>query len=132
MRMANPTKSFLTPEQRSDILLSNICDKDCAVIAIQAITGYKRRAAEQLARRFGYSDTGMHRGNIEKALSDRGYTLCPMTLNFGTTPAVFATTHEYGKFLVYTAQHVMALVDGDLYNSRGMWHDRVEQITEIR
>lgn len=123
--------SSLTPEQRSEILLSNIATSDCGVIAFQAVTKAKRPVAEREMKRAGYKpETGTPRGAIEKALRKRGYKTKDAP-DFRQTPATFASTHEYGVYLVYTDRHVMALVEGDLHNSRGHWHSPVEAITEV-
>lgn len=123
---------MLTPEERSEISLRNIGSSDCGVIAIQAITGIKRSEAEDLAVANGYvTGIGTARGGINKALQKAGYRLEPVIAT-RETPATFALTHEYGKYLIYVDAHVMALVDGDLYNGEGSWHSRVEEIYAIQ
>lgn len=124
--------SKLTPEERSDITLTNIDKADCGVIAIQAVTGLPRRAAEMLAARHGWTKSGgIMRPGVDLALAERGYSLKPIVPEPGETAATFAVRNEYGKFIIYVDAHVMALIDGDLHNSRGAWHDRVEEIKEI-
>lgn len=127
--------SALTPEQRSEILLTNIDKADCGVIAFQAITGLCREAAEVKMEARGYSKTeGTPRGTVEAALKAEGYKIEARPLFDGggrETAATFALTHEYGTFLIYTERHVMALVDGDLHNSRGHWSREVELAEEV-
>lgn len=123
--------SSLTPEQRSEILLTNIDTSDCGVIALQAITGRKRKPMEALAKKNGYSPTtGAPRGCLEKALESIGYRTRKLDPR-GETPATFSMTHENGLYLIYTEGHVMALVEGDLHNSRGNWRLACESITEV-
>lgn len=124
--------SKLTPEERSSITLTNILKSDCGVIAIQAVSGLPRKAAELLAKRHGYTPTGgTPRGGIDAALAERGFVLTPVEYEPKETAASFACRHEYGTYLIYVDEHVMALVEGDLHNSRGAWHDRVEEIKEV-
>jgi hypothetical protein len=105
---------------------------DCGVIAIQAVTGYKRSFARKLANAVGYNpDKGMKRGTIEEALIKRGFKVNCYAPRPGTTPATFAVSHESGSYLIYIESHVMALVEGDLHNSRGSWRMPVDQITEV-
>lgn len=121
----------LTDEQRSGITLTNILEKDCAVIALQAITGWSRRRAHREASAAGYGDDhGAPRGTLEKALRTNGYTCTPV-LYEDHSAATFALTKDYGTFLVYVEAHVMGLIDGDLHNSRGYWHDRVQEATQV-
>lgn len=129
----------LSREQRSEIYLTNIDTSDCAVIAIQAVTGLSRHEAEELALRHGYVPAegcvdkrpGMPRGGINEALKRYGFTLRRITPDPGDTPATFSLCHEDGRYLVYIDKHVMALVEGDLHNSRGCWSDPVEEIYEV-
>jgi hypothetical protein len=124
--------SSLTPEQRSGITFSNIDGSDCGVIAIQAITGKPRKEAEELAAAFGYrSGSGIMRGGIDTALRAVGYSVEPVKVRPGTTPATFTINNEYGVFLVYTEKHVMALVEGDLRNSRSFWRNPIEAVMKV-
>ena len=50
----------------------------------------------------------------------RGFTMHPLpnTCPRCYTVSRFAADHPYGKFLVKTPGHVIAVVDGDYYDSR--------------
>lgn len=129
---------MLSPERKSEILLSNMSDSDCGVIALQAITGMRRQLAMKLMLKNGYQPVlGTERGGVERALESKGYTveLVDEDEIYNETAASFAMSHPNGKYLVYTARpaegftHVMALVDGDLSNSRGHWHDKIFLVT---
>lgn len=124
--------SSLSPEQRSEIMLSNITNSDCGIIAIQAITQMSRAESERLCREAGdhQDGEGISRLGLIFALRRVGYT-CQPTLAERETAAVFATTHEYGTFLVFTDGHVMALVEGDLHNGRSDWHAPVEEAYRV-
>jgi len=133
---------MLTPEKKAEILHANIGSSDCGVIAIQAITGKSYKVCERAAKKFGYSpDGGAPRGSLEKALEHLGYKTKVIQPGAGDTPATYSIMNEYGSFLIYVTTksaktgeyggHVMALVDGDLHNSKGSWRCAVEQITEV-
>lgn len=124
--------SSLTPERRSEIMLSNITDHDCGVIAFQAITGRDRASAERLCRDKGSWDEqeGIPRGGLNLALMYAGYDLKPVSCH-GDTSATFAVTHEYGVYLIYTEGHVAALVEGDLFNQRPGSHMPVEEAYRV-
>lgn len=133
------TKTKLTPEQRAGVLHSNLATSDCGVIALQAVTGLAYREAEAALVAQGYGpDHGSPRGALEKALHLLGYTCtysdvpC-QTLRWepGDTAATYALRQEYGTWLVYIPKHVMALLDGNLTNSRGHWHGTVDGITHV-
>lgn len=126
---------MLTPAQRSEILLTNIAEKDCGVIALQALTGWRRRTAERRLAKAGYTELmGTPRGALETALQAAGYSCDHRRVDPNVpkdTAATFTLTHEYGLWLVYVENHVMAVVEGDLHNSRGYWHAPVEAYTAV-
>lgn len=125
-------RGILSPEERSEILLSNIDQKDCGVIAVQAITKLSRPTALKLMLERGYDPaTGTKRGIIERLLTSVGFRCEYRPEETRGTPATFATTNEYGLWLVYVERHVMALVEGDLHNSRGHWHSRLDGVTRV-
>jgi hypothetical protein len=125
----------LPPERRSEILFQNIAKSDCGVIALQAITGLKRETAERLAVEIGgYTpEEGTPRSGLDRVLGKLSVQHSPVAYADirGVTAASFAMFNEYGRFLVYTPAHVMALIDGDLLNSRSFFHDPVEAVTKI-
>lgn len=124
--------SRLTPEQKSEIMLSNIDTSDCGVIAIQAVAGIGRAEAEKVAMNFGYRPGhGTPRGGIDSAVRSLGYRVESVEIDPGETAATFAVTNDYGRFLVYTDGHVMGLVEGNLTNSRGQWRERVEAVKRV-
>lgn len=124
--------SSLSPEEKSSITLSNIDTSDCGVIAIQAISGIPRSAAARLAIKHGYRPLhGTPRGGIDAALEELGFKLETILADGRDTAASFAVSHEYGKYIVYIEDHVMALIEGDLYNSRGYFHSHVEAIRKV-
>ena len=125
--------SSLNPARKSEITFENIELKDCGVVALQAVTRLRRQQAVELLSEHGYSpDTGTTRGGLEKALDELGIGWELMDLDPTDTVATFALRHEWGRFLVYVEGHVMGLIDGDLYNSRGHWHDRLSSVTRIK
>lgn len=123
----------VSDEQRSEVLLQNIDTSDCGIVALQAITGWTRAQAEARAGQRYAKGTGMMRGTIEATLREHGWVCAqvPRTEQQGETPGTWAFMHEAGMWLVYTERHVMALVDGDLHNSRGHWHRPVEGIVRV-
>lgn len=124
--------SGLSAERRSEIMLTNIDTSDCGVIALQAVTGLGRRESEELLTEKGYRPkVGTPRGALEQSLKALGYTVRSIRPDYRDTPATFSITHEYGRYLVYTEDHVMALVDGDLHNSRGSWRAPIQGIMEV-
>lgn len=124
--------SSLTPEQRSEITFTNIDTSDCAVVAVQAITRLPRKDVEDLMSLNGYHKvTGTPRSGTHKALHSLGFKLRELETDRTDTPATFAMSHERGLYLIHIKQHVMALVEGDLHNSRGHWGSPVEQILEV-
>lgn len=126
--------SGLSDQQRSEIMLTNITEADCGVIAYQAVTGSKRPEAERLCIELGgYAPgKGIHRGGLNRALAAAGYSLT-LSANErdGFTVATFVFSNEYGKFLIYTHNHVMALIEGDCHNSRGDWHSPIEEAFRV-
>jgi hypothetical protein len=124
--------STLSPEERSEIMLSNITGSDCGVIAFQAITGMDRVESERLCREAGdYQDgEGISRYGMQLALRRVGYKAEPVYVSRETT-AVFSLGHEYGTYLLFTDGHVMALIDGDLYNGRTEGRAPVEEAFRI-
>lgn len=125
--------SSLTREQRSAITFENADTSDCGVVALMAVAKIKRARAERILKKFGYTPSGgTPRGAIEQALRELkiGYEMTKPDLR--DTAATYSLSHEYGRFLLYVECHVMALVDGDLFNSRGHWHDRLDKITAIK
>lgn len=127
--------SSLSPERRSEITLQNISTSDCGVIALQAITGLTRSEAERLCGEVGgyQIGIGIARGGLNRVLFHLSYNLTMMRVweEPGLTVASFATTYEYGRFLIYTESHVSALVDGDLFNAKGDWHAPVEEAYRV-
>lgn len=120
--------SSLTPEQRSEVVLTNISSADCGVVAAQAVTRLNRAETEKLVTEYGdyKHGIGISRGAMVRALKHAGYKLTHVPQDHGETAAVFACRCEYGMYIVFTSNHVMALVEGDLHNSRGDWHAPVE------
>jgi hypothetical protein len=128
--------SQLTPEERSGILLTNILPYDCGVIALQAITRIPRVRAEELLTVHGYDEEGTPREALPTVLRAHGYKVNrDVPFQRHETAATFTTTHEYGTYLVFTnsarGRHVMALIDGDLHNSRSHWHSSVDEVMEV-
>lgn len=123
----------LTPEERSSIMLTNISTSDCGVIAIQAVTGLPRKRAEQLCKKHGKYDPeqGTPRGGLEAVLDKLGIDWEAMPYDRNDTPATIAARDEYSTYLVYVEKHVMALVGGDLHNSRGHWRSPVDGLTRL-
>jgi len=133
----------LTQAQRSEIWLTNIDTSDCGVIALQAVTGWSRKRAERELRKYGGYPSketgGTPRGGIELALAANGVETESYPWAKTDTVATFALRHDYGRFLIYVTHerngersgHVMALVDGDLPNSKGSWHDSPDQVTRV-
>lgn len=124
---------MLDEKRRSEILHHNISTSDCGVVAVQAITGCGYDAALAALEAHGYEDgVGTPRGGCEKALQDLGWKAELHPIETSTeTPATFAVTHEYGRFLIYVEGHVMALVEGGLMNGRGSWGKRVEAVVRV-
>lgn len=121
-----------TRQKRSEIWLTNIESDDCGVIAIQAITALPRDEAEALAYEFGYrANAGILPGGVASALKSIGYTIKRAQVERRETPATFALSHERGVYLIHVDAHVMALVDGDLHNSRGSWHKPIMSIEQV-
>lgn len=124
----------LSDREKSSYLLRNLSTSDCGVIALQAVTGWPRDEAEKVALEdAGYNpDRGTPRGGLEEALEMRGWQCDPAPFEVGRdTTATFALRHEYGMYLVYTDDHVMGLVDGNLTNSKGSWHRPVVQVSKV-
>jgi hypothetical protein len=121
--------SSLSPERRSEIMLTNISKSDCGVIAAQAVTKLSRAAAESLVVEHGDYEygVGISRGALNRALQHAGYVVTPIEFDRGSTAATFVAGHEWGTYLIYTDTHVMALVEGDLFNGSGDWHSPVEE-----
>lgn len=121
---------MLTDERRSEITHENMDKLDCGVVALQAVTGWKRRTA---IRRLGkaYTETGTSRGGIELALIASGFTVEEVPRDPSETAATFAVRRDTGSFLIYVSRHVMALIDGELFNSRGYFRAPVESITKV-
>lgn len=131
--------SSLSPERRSEILFTNIGDSDCGVIALQAVAGISRKKAERVLRKHGWDEFGTPRGGLEAAAVELGFKVKQRPV-IRETPATFSAAHEYGSFFIYVTTktlkgeyggHVMALVNGDLHNSKGSWRIPCEQITEV-
>lgn len=123
----------LTPERRSEIMLTNISESDCGVIAIQAVAGVSRERAERLCKEHGSYEPnrGTPRGGLERVLDYLGVEFVEVEDYYNATPATLACEHPYGSYLVYVERHVMALVDGDLHNSRGHWRTPVDGLTRL-
>lgn len=120
----------LTREQRSEIYVQNVDGSDCAVVALQALLGISRTAADELAERHGYPAPlgGMLREDFRRALSEGcGGKLTEVAPDYGETAATFAVSHPDGRYAIHVDGHVMALVDGDLYNGRSFWGYPVER-----
>jgi len=124
---------IVTNERQSEILLQNLDYRDCGIVAIQALTGLPRKNALKLAiEESGYDpEIGIYRGDLERSFRAVGYTVSNYPLEPGTSVASFAIENERGSFIVYIEKHVMALVDGDLFNSRGSWFDQVEMVKKV-
>lgn len=126
--------SALTPEERAAYLHSNLDTSDCGVIAVQAITGLPYSDALELAKAHGYvPGEGTPRGGIDAALRDHGLDVQPVVVDTQhETPATFTLKHEYGTYLLYTEAHVMALIEGNLTNSRGNWGKPLEAARRVK
>jgi hypothetical protein len=113
-------------------MLSNITGSDCGVIAFQAITRQSRSESERLCREAGdYQDgEGISRLGMQLALRRVGFK-ADLVYVPGETVAVFAATHEYGTYLLFTDGHVMALIEGDLYNGRTEGRAPVEEAYRV-
>ena len=126
--------SSLSPERKSEITLTNITMTDCGVIALQAVTGLKRARAEAVAiDQAGYRPGhGVTRGGLNRALEKMGWKVdLVATERDRFTVATFAMDHEYGTYLLYTEQHVMAMIDGDVHNSKGTWRAPLEEAYKL-
>ena len=132
----------LSKEERSDVLLSNIDKDDCGVIAIQAVTKLGRTRCMELALLAGYKPgEGTPPDGIEPMLADElDYKVEQVEVERGETAATFSMRNEYGIYLVHVQGqdrkgraygHVMALVEGDLYNSRGFFGDPVAEVWKV-
>jgi hypothetical protein len=113
----------LTDEQRSDILFDNLLKKDCAVIALQAVTGWGLQRCMDLCQNVaGYTEEdGTPHDGLPRILEQEGWHVAQVPTE-GRTAAVFAMDHDDDQtYLVYVHKHVMPLVCGDLHNGRGSW-----------
>ena len=118
---------MLTPERASEITFTNIEGHDCAIVALQGITGLSRAKAKELMDTYaGYeAGVGTPRLGIYKVLGMLKAKVEAADPEPGDTVATFALRHEYGRYLIHTSGHVMSLIEGDLYNARGAWHEQV-------
>lgn len=101
--------------------------------AIQAVTGWSRARALKVAKADAhYRDgSGVTRGNIERALVANGFEVEAVAYDPHDSVATFALANDWGTFLVYVDGHVMALVDGDLFNGRGNWGKPLDGATKV-
>jgi hypothetical protein len=125
--------SSLSPERKSEIMLQNITRSDCGVIACQYLTGLPRQRAYELCVSIGHYEEGLgiERGRLNLVLQQIGYKLTLMPTSHNETVATFALNHEYGSFLIYTKDHVSAMVEGDLRNAKGDWHAPIEEAYKV-
>jgi len=123
----------LTDEQYAEVFKGNISTSDCGVVAFQAVTGLPYVEAEQrMTDHGGYTPgSGTPRGGIELALAMLGYDAEVVELETQESPASLAVREEYGSFLIYIDTHVMALVEGNLYNARSFTGSPVEAFIKI-
>lgn len=125
---------MISDERRSEITFDNIAQSDCGITALQAVCGLPRREAEELLTREGeYTpNVGTPRGGVEAAALAAGFAVEPVAFDPSDTAATFSLRNEYGRFLVYTEGHVMALVEGELYNARGSGRMPVTGASRVR
>ncbi len=134
---------MISAERRSEILHQNAGTSDCGVVAVSAVTSLPRSEASEVLSRYGYTDSGgSPRGSLELALHELGWTTrkLPVGEFDGETAATFAMTHDDGVYLLYNTQpkrkggmagHVMALVEGDLYNAIANGRVPLDGVTEV-
>ncbi len=124
----------ITPEERQAITHDNIGTADCGVAALMAVTGWPRGVAEPRLALHGYdAQAGTTRGGIEACLEEHGVECVLVDPNEwgGDTPATFSMTHEHGIYVLYVDRHVMALVQGDLYNAKASWRMPLNGVTVV-
>jgi hypothetical protein len=133
----------ITPEQKSEIFLTNANSTDCAVVMIQALTGVSRHWAEKVARTLGYipDERGMSRPFQRLAIEKiTNLNVCDLPISRmvqvvgveGETGPTFAGNHSQGRYAIYIKNHVAALVDGDLTNlAKRDWRAPLEEVWKL-
>jgi hypothetical protein len=111
----------------AEVLFENTNMTDCGLAAFQAVTKKTRDETEAIFAARGAYDpkTGVSPTDLHSCLRLAGFKTERVEFTLGDSVATFALEHERGTYLVYTMTHVMALVEGDLYNSDHCWSDKV-------
>jgi len=103
-------------------------DKDCGVVALANIMQVPYKEARVIAFHHGWSSTsGMQVGFLEAILADK-YECVERAELCGGYVRDYARP---GVFLVYCHKHVIASVNGRLYNVQGMQGHAVTDVQEI-
>ena len=118
-------------ELKSEVFLTNVTDDDCGVIAFQAVTGASRKRSMELLKEAYVAGVGTARSRLMQALLNCGYEFEAKEVQPGEhTVALFASTYDYGTYMIWVENHVTVLRDGDLLNAGG-WNDVIYHIDKI-
>lgn len=94
---------------------------DCVVRAISAVTGrpWTEIYAELSLEGFYSGDWGNSNGVWDAYLRRSGFKryICPNECSYCYSIADFAAEHPRGKYLAATGRHVVAIIDGDYWDS---------------
>lgn len=94
---------------------------DCVIRAISIVTGdtWEKIYAELCAEGYSAGDWGNSNGVWDAYLRRNGFTryICPNDCPYCYSLADFAQEHPTSSYLVATGNHLVALVDGDWWDS---------------
>lgn len=119
---------------KAEVFRENLEDDDCGIIATAAVTGLNYEETQYLLDgvfRATASGRGVSRLALFNRLRDRGWIVDEIEVPYNCTVAMVESRFPDGRYFIGMPNHIMALVDGELFNGRGSWGAPVDGIAHV-
>jgi len=119
---------------KSEVFRENLEDDDCGVIAAMAVTGLSYEETRELLApifRATASGRGLYRSDLNALLRTHGWIVQEVEVPYNLTVAMVPDRFTDGHYLIGCPGHLMACVNGELFNSRSKWGAPVDGIAHV-
>lgn len=119
---------YLPPRR---ISIDDSCPNDCGVVALAHLFGMQYSSARVKAMHLGWSTRhGIQPGALDFALEQADLELCGVPKLIGSC----AGENHWPKgrtFVLYTIDHVMVVIDGELLNAGNTLYEKIQSAYEV-